>query len=168
MARYWIGIVFLLYLSGCAVNQELIIRARKAGVPVVITDIFPDGPNSIGGVNVVIYFLNTSDKPIKYITYEVVPYNRVRDIVGSEIGGKRKASLRKTGPIAPNEKSRAEWKNVWYNSTIECARLTGMNIDFMDGSTASVGPEKINEYFRTGLWNFGSSGRCATKLRLYN
>ena len=37
------------------------------------------GPNSAGGVSVQIIFQNDTQKTIKYVYFDVVPYNAVKD-----------------------------------------------------------------------------------------
>lgn len=57
-------------------------------------------PNSVGGVDLDIYWSNQSDKIIKYITFSVQAYNAVGDAVQCEV---RRTSMlygKSTGPIA--------------------------------------------------------------------
>ena len=42
-------------------------------------DTWKPGPNSAGGVSVQIIFQNDTQKTIKYVYFDVVPYNAVKD-----------------------------------------------------------------------------------------
>ena len=42
-------------------------------------DTWKPGPNSAGGVSVQIVFQNDTQKTIKYVYFDVVPYNAVKD-----------------------------------------------------------------------------------------
>ena len=106
-----------------------------------------DIPNSVGGVDLRIHWKNNSEKTIKYITFECVPYNAVDDAVFSEIGYRSKFRGIITGPINPGEGTDggnrttyggSRWENAWYNSTIRYAKLVGIKIDYMDGSEVNL------------------------------
>ena len=64
-----------------------------------ILNIEPD-LNSVGGSEPNIYWRNDSGKTIKYITFYVVPYNAVGDIVSCRITHDTYAALKATGPFA--------------------------------------------------------------------
>jgi len=116
------------------------------GFSVAILDVHSGTPNSAGGVNAYINWQNISDKEIKYIAFTVTPYNRVNDIVRSEIGGKTTATLQDTGPFKVNQiVSGSYWENVWYNSTIDHIVLTGIQVTFMDGSLVTYDPIQVNQ-----------------------
>lgn len=55
--------------------------------------------NSVGGVEVEVYWKNNLDTPVKYIYFDVLPYNAVGDVVASQIGQKTQARLQITGPV---------------------------------------------------------------------
>jgi hypothetical protein len=142
-----------LFISGCNATggvQELSIMermyqerkpemesAKEAGAPILISSLFTNDPNSSGGVNVRTwyYVLASEENPIKYIDFEVVPYNAVDDLVASTIGNSVKGSLRVTGPLVEKEGARvpAVWQNVWYNNSIECTLLNSISIEMMNG-----------------------------------
>ncbi len=150
-------VLLWLFAAGCGwpSQEEMIRHARNVGVPVIINRLRITDPNYVGGVDVDVNFFNASDKTIKYLTFEVIPYNGVGDIVRSQIGGKTTASLRVVGPIVPNYQDYLTWSNVWYNSTTRCIRPTGINIEFMDGTTESAGLEEIKKYL-----NFKEGRQC--------
>lgn len=111
------------------------------GKSFVVFGVFPDGPNSAGGVGVsVVYRLLGSSKTAKYITFTVTPFNAVGDMVVDRISGSSQRKLKATGPIDPRPIEAgtydevASWDPIWYNSTIYCLRLDRVDIEYMDGS----------------------------------
>ena len=74
------------------------------------------GPDSAGGVGVQISIKNDSEKTIKYVSFKVIPYNAVNDVVSSSIGGVTDKWLKITGPINPGARCNgARWESLWYN-----------------------------------------------------
>lgn len=98
----------------------------------------PSSPNSADGVDLRIQWKNNSEKTIKYITFECVPYNAVDDIVFSEIGYRSTFRGRVTGPIDYGDGGGNVWENAWYNSTIEYVKLVGIDIEYMDGTEINL------------------------------
>jgi len=90
-------------------------------------------PNSAGGVDVDFIFTYQRTNPVKYLTFEVTPYNAVGDIAPSSIGQKSKTNIRYTGPLSKSDKTIfVTASNVWYNSTITEIHLTALTIEYMD------------------------------------
>ncbi len=147
----------LLFLTGCAGPPKSgIERAKKKGIPLVVSRIEVKRPNSAGGVGVKISFTNTSNRTLKYVLFSVEPYNRVGDIAPSEIGGKTSVNLQSIGPIKPDEfqgdyhtgfiiMSGGGWSNVWYNHSIYCINLTRIDVTYMDGRTSSFDKTSLHE-----------------------
>jgi hypothetical protein len=102
-------------------------------------------PNSAGGVDVGIVFTNPSPKTIKYLRWSAVPYNAVNDVVQDELGRGPSVSGRATGPVRPGQRygDSTIWSNMWYNSTIVRAELRSIDIEYMDGTTASLHEDAI-------------------------
>jgi len=111
-------------------------RVYQREAPIVITSIYPSRPNSAGGVDVHITFVNKSDRTFKYVTFGVTPYNAVGDRVSSEIGDKSFARLLDTGPYKPGHgcPSWRYWDCIWYNPSIRSIKLNTVEIDYMDGT----------------------------------
>lgn len=108
---------------------------EKARAILRITDLHTGKPNSAGGVDLYIDYVNNSDKTIKYITFTVVPYNAVGDRVYCEIRDYSYFNGQSTGPFAPGEVvDDRYWDCAWYNSTIKTAVLTRIEIEYMDGT----------------------------------
>jgi hypothetical protein len=91
-------------------------------------------PNLVGGVGCNIIWKNLSEKTIKYITFTVAPYNKVNDRVNSE------KNITETGPVKSKQISETYtyWGCVWYNVTIDYMLITGIKIQYLDGSTIST------------------------------
>ncbi len=132
-------------------------NARAAGLPLVITNISVSYPNSAGGVDLYFVGKNTSNKTIKYINFNVIAYNAVGDQVRGTIRGSSMRSLKKTGPIAPNQftsTSTASWANAWYNYSIRCARVSRVKITYMDGTAKTYSSHaSINQLLTPGVSN---------------
>jgi hypothetical protein len=92
--------------------------------------------NSVGGVGVDIDFKNISGKTIKYIYFEVLPYNRVGDLeFGRHSQYPTPTRLKLTGPIKNNKKDNY-WNDVlWYSWDISKFEIVSVEIEYMDGTT---------------------------------
>ncbi len=144
-----------LFVSGCnTVPAQDIERAKSEGIPLLFTKVYASGPNSAGGVDTHAKFINTSNKSLKYVVFTVVPYNAVGDVAPSEIGRKTSARLKDTGPIGPGSgNGSGYWKNTWYNHSIRCIELVGVEITYMDGNTDSFIGDEIVRMMSTGTTN---------------
>ncbi|WP_438862387.1 hypothetical protein [Neptunicella sp.] len=118
-------------------DKPEMIEAKKLGAPILMTSLWSNKPNSAGGVTVrgFYYALADSDNPIKYIDFEVIPYNAVNDVVASTIDGKTKASLRVTGPLVEKQGENIPviWENVWYNNSLSCVQLNSITFEYING-----------------------------------
>lgn len=122
-------------------NNENVARLReeaaklRAGKKLLIEDLSVS-VNSAGGAEPwIVWEYLQDDKTIKYITFNVVPYNAVGDVQASRIDGKTSARLLETGPIKPGDVYHEDgWEPVWYNSTIRCIEIRRIDIEYMDGT----------------------------------
>lgn len=96
------------------------------------------GPNSAGGIDVKVSFKNDSPKTIKYITFHVVPYNAVNDSVEEVL------DVKITGPIKSGKNGDYICENCWYNITIKYAKITYVDIIYMDETTEIIYPNQLN------------------------
>jgi hypothetical protein len=110
--------------------------SKELDSPIFILRCKSGFPDHAGGVDVSIFFRNISNKRMKYIYFTVVPYNRVDDIVQSQIDGRSNVILEQVGYIEPEELpgNRGFWENVWYNSTISYAKIVKIEIILDDNS----------------------------------
>jgi len=103
-----------------------------------ITGFSTSRPNSAGGVNMTIKWKNESENEIKYITFDVQPFNAVDDSVSCEIRRNSSIDLEFTGPFKAGSRNTSTERNAWYNSDIRSARLNEIVIEYMDGAKVEV------------------------------
>lgn len=127
-------------------EQEKDINAKEI---IRIKSIATSEPNIAGGVDLSIDWINMSDRVIKYITFTAYPINAVGDIVECTIRTQNKGQFKgqETGPINKGEGSKKDYvfANAWYNNTIVKAFLMQVDIEYMDGSKASLSGTKLDE-----------------------
>lgn len=113
-----------------------------------VTKLQVSKPNSAGGVSLYVGFKNMSDKVIKYITFEVVPYNAVGDIVYCDIRDYANFRGRDTGPYAKGEglagNNSGYWDCAWYNYSITDVELKSIDIEYMDSTSVSLSGNELN------------------------
>ena len=117
-----------------------------------------DDINSADGVDVEITWINKSDKTIKYIVFEVVPYNAVDDVVKCRIRNESNRRLQSTGPFATGEGDaylytsvfgdKSEWwggiwEAVWYNNTVVRLEFNKIEIEYMDGTKETLSGDEL-------------------------
>ncbi|MCB2357317.1 hypothetical protein [Clostridium estertheticum] len=110
-----------------------------------VTSLYPSAPNSAGGVDLNILWTNNSNKVMKYVIFKVVPYNAVGDAQYSDIGDTSTFKAKVTGPINAGETygDGMLWECAWYNNTITSVKLIGIDITYMDDSTASLDSAQV-------------------------
>lgn len=121
-------------------NPKEIIRIKKVKTST---------PNSAGGVDLDINWVNMSDKIIKYITFTTYPINAVGDVVECTIRTQNMGQFRaqETGPISKGQGNKAGyvWENAWYNYSIVRAIVMQVDIEYMDGTAVMLGPLDVDE-----------------------
>lgn len=129
----WYGSAYV----SAAERAELIAGAQKLGIPIVITRVAPGVVlNGLGEVALALDWVNCSGKTIKYARFTFLPYNAVGDRIPCAVRGHTPFIGTVTGPVehgrsfAPGD---VNWRRVWYNASFECARLTEVDLEFMDG-----------------------------------
>ena len=150
--RYIVLIVVLIMLAGCAtINiKESKQFAALHHVPILITELITGYPNSAGGVNLYVNFINLTQKSIKYADITVVAINRVGDPVYGQIRHSRTRTVQCMGPVNPGSKWYSNFKptwfeNIWYSKDINSLRLDSVKITYMDGKTERIiESEKLN------------------------
>jgi outer membrane murein-binding lipoprotein Lpp len=119
----------------------------KAREIIRVTKIDIDEPNSAGGVDLFIGYKNMSDKVIKYTYFSIVPYNRVGDIVNSDIGGESKITAVDEGPHKKGEGIAGNynwyWENAWYSWSIDSVEITSIKIEYMDGTSVTLSGDDV-------------------------
>jgi len=123
-------------------------------LPLLITNIHVGAPDSAGGANVNVNFINISNQPIKYALFDVIPYNRVGDVQRSDIGGYSKRTLENTGIFSPGRTNGyGRFERVWYNNGIWCMEITGITLVRMDDTEERYETNKIRNMFADGVPN---------------
>ena len=103
------------------------------------------GPDTAGGVGVLISIKNDSEKTIKYVIFEVIPYNAVNDVAPSSIGGETNKWLKITGPINPGANNMDSiWESQWYNFSICTVKIVQIDVIYMDGSMETIREKDIH------------------------
>ena len=131
-------------------KQDSIAKAERISAikkTIKITSAYLGRPNSASGVDAYFYYKNLSDKTIKYLIWEGYPMNAVGDRVSCEIRGYGDYRGKDTGPVKPGKSSGGCWGCAWYNSTAKKLILTGIEIEYLDGSTFTIKENEI-EYVR--------------------
>lgn len=120
-------------------------KKEKLQHTIKVLKVYTSNPNSANGVDLHIVWENTSDKTIKYCSFTAVPYNAVNDPVKCTIRNNSDYTGQVTGPIEPGQVSGEDrrWDCAWYNNTITRAELTGVRIEYMDGSTVNIEKKDI-------------------------
>ena len=116
---------------------------------VKILKAYLSSPNSAGGVDAHLVWKNVSKKTIKYLNWSGYPINAVGDAVECEIRGVSESGGRVTGPIKPGTTYGygKYWECLWYNYSAKKLVLTGINIEYMDGSTMRINQNEL-KYIR--------------------
>lgn len=125
---------------------EKVMPMQDKNIPIFINsyDIYKD---SADGIEVSITFENIYNKTIKYVDFEVTPYNRVNDIAYSTIDGVSTKVIQAVDFIAPNKSYKAEWKPIWYNPTIAYIKINSVKVTFTDNTTLMVANKNIEKIF---------------------
>ena len=134
------------YNQGEKLFTEKIMPMQDKNIPIFINsyNIFKD---SADGIEVSINFENIYNKTIKYVDFEVTPYNRVNDVAYSTIDGVSTKVIQAVDFIAPNESYKANWKPIWYNPTIAYIKINSIKVTFSDNTIISVPNTNIEKVF---------------------
>lgn len=94
--------------------------------------------NSAKGAEVYITFYNNSGKTLKYVEFDLMPYNRVNDITHDVISGKSLKTVKVVDYIESTKSYKAHFEPVWYNPTISYIKIKSIKATFKDGSVKTV------------------------------
>ena len=108
---------------------------------------YTSSPNSAGGVDCNIIWKNLSEKTVKYARFTVVPYNKVNDRVKGkyDYNDNGEKVVKVTGPVKSKQIDGygTYWDCLWYNWTIDYMLITGIEIEYLDGSIISTSDVNI-------------------------
>ena len=120
-------------------KQQLIDRAKKYNSPLAFTSYYIYDINSVGGVSVRLNYINTSGKTLKYIYFDLLPYNRVNDPLPLEI-----ETVRATEFVPPsNDIIYKRCECVWYDSTLAYFEIVKIKVVFDDNSEVMIDDKNI-------------------------
>lgn len=107
-------------------------RALKNNMPILIKDYYVS-KNRADGINCYISCTNISEKRVKYITYTIIPYNRVNDVV------KTKTTLVTiTDFINPREEYSGIVENAFLDTTIDRIEISGIEVVYDDDTKTII------------------------------
>ena len=101
------------------------------------------------GVSVRLRLKNiTESKRAKYISFSMMPFNRVGDAVRGRIRGRSLDTVRGVGPIEPQRRASYDFDNVWYSPVAYCIEVRKIVVEYMDGSSFTYVSDlrEIDEY----------------------
>lgn len=113
-------------------STKTTVSKNKANI-VIIGSLY--GSNSYGRVSCGLKWVNKTGKKIKYITFNVQCLNRVDDVVGDMISGKKTFSLQSVGPYDVDLTGSGEWEDFMKNTTVSSVIITSIDVEFMDGTS---------------------------------
>jgi hypothetical protein len=142
--------------------NTLVKNSEDNECPIIIA-YTPFRPNSAGGIDVGMQFYNLSDKRIKYVYFDITPFNSVNDVTKCQITGKSTVSLQYEGFVEHGDRiSDIKWGTVWYNQNIKTVIISKIRIVYDDNTEYSVEDQNIidsitikrneEEYKLFGLW----------------
>lgn len=110
-------------------EQTLIERANNCNAPLVFTNMGIHEINSDNEVSLFVDYINVTDKVIKYIYLDLIPYNRVFD----ELYYKRK-TIEVVDFVLPQIKNHKKWNRVWKDSTLLYFKIAKITVKYSDNS----------------------------------
>lgn len=110
-----------------------------------IKKVYLSSPNSAGGVDAYLVWKNVSNKTIKYLSWRGYPLNAVGDPVSCEVRRTIEGGGKVTGPIKPGATYGygTYWDCLWYNYSAKKLVLTGIYIEYMDGSSIKINKNEL-------------------------
>jgi len=113
-------------------------RNLKGEYTKYVRSVWRNGPGQNGDVAVRFALAVRCEKEIKYIRFWLLPCNRVDDAVDEEMVG------RSTGPYKPIISGVPIcFEDLWMNKAISHVRITGVEIEYMDGDIEKVVEDHI-------------------------
>lgn len=116
------------------IKQELINRAKKHKSPIAVTNAAIYDINSADGVSIYIDYINTSDKVIKYIDFELVPYNRVYDPLPAKTKIAQVVNFIKSNSVI----NHSAWDCIWYDSSLLYFEIKSIKVIYQDNSSDKI------------------------------
>ncbi len=141
-------ILVIALFTGCSGLHTL---PESADRPINVSFIRASTPNSVGGVDINIYWTNTSDKIVKYASFNVEAYNEVGDPVMCTVRRESVRGLLHTGPTDPGHprgilgtSGVSSWENILYNHSVYMFRLVEIRVEYMDGEVITINGDDLS------------------------
>lgn len=108
---------------------------KDRGIPLAIL-VVRDNPDALLGLlDPQIGVLNVGQKTVKYINFELHPFNPVGDPVVDRVSGKSMITVRAVGPLKTLETGTYDdFDTLFSSKTVSCIELHRVVIEFMDGT----------------------------------
>jgi hypothetical protein len=112
-------------------------RSATQGITIVDASIFDVSEYTEGtGFSVEVY--NSSKKIIKYLTFQVIGLNAVKDPVRHRMTRQTTVTLRGIGPIAPAGTAAYRKDYMWFTDVVQYFNLVSVKVEWMDGSSRTI------------------------------
>lgn len=109
----------------------------KYGIAILTASVY-DVSEYTEGTGFRITFYNPTKKTIKYVTATFVGYNSVKDPVKDFRTQSTQLTLKGVGPIEPGMSATYSREYAWMTDLVETVKITGVKVQYMDGSTKVV------------------------------
>ncbi len=123
-------------------NNE-IKRINKIKSTIRVTSCYLSKPNSASGCDANFYYINKSEKIIKYLVIDASFKNNVNDLVACNIRKENSFRGKDTGPVKPGKSSGGNWDCAIYNWSATKLVINSIDIDYMDGSSITIIGEEL-------------------------
>lgn len=108
---------------------------KDRGIPLAILLVMDNPDALLDLLDPQIGVLNVGQKTIKYISFELHPFNPVGDPVVDRFSGKSMITVRAVGPLKTLETGAYDDFDTFFSSkTVSCIELHRVVIEFMDGT----------------------------------
>ncbi len=124
--------------------KKYLVGAKANGIAVKDWS-FYDESDYTSGTGYSITFKNLEKKTIKYVTLTLKALNPVNDLIAIK-------SVKCVGPINPNEIGKYDFNYVWLSDLVDSVIVTGIKIQFMDGSFKTA-PKPKNSFLNKKCYN---------------
>ncbi len=129
-----------MFLASCSLGYKRSYRCKDGGYGWE----WAEGTNRSGKTGLEFKYCNGTGKTIKYIIFTCIPYNSVNDVVSCEVTGDVVMRFQVTGPIGYGSVwLYTQFEDGWYNPTIKSAKITKVEIQYMDGSAETLSEEQL-------------------------
>ena len=119
-------------------RKSLPLSSQKVLNTISLTKSYLSSSNYVGGHDIILKYINHSDKVIKYLDWTGKVKNAVGDYVRFTVRDIYTFSGRDTGPVYQGEEGGGTWENMIYNWSAEEFIPTSVTITYMNGQKFSI------------------------------